>query len=344
MSIVAAYGVQTEVAGGEPGGRGGVASGSAHDVRGARSRPGQGTGCLRDQVALVTGGGRGLGQSFACALARAGARVAVVARSPVQLSDTVGRIEGGGGRAVGVIADVAERAAVQEAVAAVETQLGPVDVLVNNAGVGGPVGPLWQSDPDEWWRCMEVNVRGILLCSRAVLPGMLARGRGRIINVSSAAGSFATPNHSAYITSKTAVTRLTEVLAAEVRGRGVAVFAIEPGTVRTALTEGLMECACMGALRNAFAQGRDVSPQQATQLVVSLAGGCGDALSGLLIHRHDKVDEMLAGQQAIRGLGLHVLRLHAYGRRMGALFALLRAWRWLGAPVSRRARRGRGGR
>src|SRR5262249_57794157 len=111
----------------------------------------------------------------------------------------------GAGRARAGRADVPGRAAVGAAVAAVEGTLGPIGLLVNNAGAGGPVGPLAEADPDEWWRAVAVNLRGPLLCTRAVLPGMLARRRGRVVNVASGAGTRAIPYLSAYVTSKAAL-------------------------------------------------------------------------------------------------------------------------------------------
>src|SRR5262245_11836793 len=185
---------------------------------------------LSGQVALVTGGGRGIGRAIATALAEAGAAVAVLARSIDQLAETVGHVTRSGGRAVACPADVTDRAAVEAAVADVESRLGPIDLLVNNAGIGGPVGPLAETDPDDWWRCVEVNLRGPLLCTRALLPGMLARARGRVVNVASGAGTRAIPHLSAYVASKAALIRLTENLDAEVRASGVRVFAIQPGT------------------------------------------------------------------------------------------------------------------
>ncbi|MEW6749697.1 MAG: SDR family oxidoreductase [Candidatus Latescibacterota bacterium] len=291
---------------------------------------------LEDRVALVTGGGRGLGQAFALALAQAGARVAVLARSAEQLACTVEKVEQAGGRALAVAADVTKRAAVEQAVAAVQAHLGPVEVLVNNAGTGGPVGPIWEVDPAAWWRCVEVHVKGALLCACAVLPGMVARRSGRIINISSAVARGAAPHQSAYVTSKTAVTRLTEAMAAELAEHNVRVFAIEPGTVRTAMTEKLMESPYMAPLQHTFAVGHDVPPQRAADLVVWLAGGRGDPLSGLLIGPRDDVHQLLARQHTIRRLGLHTLRVTPFGRRTVVAHAVSRALDWWHARRGRR--------
>ena len=129
---------------------------------------------LSGQVMIVTGGGRGIGRVVAQALAHAGAAVAVIARSTDQLAETVNLIQEAGGRAVAFAGDVTDAGAVQQMVADVGDRLGPVDLLVNNAGVSGPVGPAWEVDAEEWWRCMDVNLRGPYLCARAVLPGMVA--------------------------------------------------------------------------------------------------------------------------------------------------------------------------
>jgi NAD(P)-dependent dehydrogenase (short-subunit alcohol dehydrogenase family) len=239
---------------------------------------------LSGQVALVTGGGRGIGRAIAVALAQAGAAVAVLARSTEQLAETVEGITAVGGRAIACPADVTDRAAVEATVASVSRELGPIDLLVNNAGVRGPLGPLAESDPEEWWRCVEVNLRGSLLCSRAVLPGMLARRRGRIVNVASGAGTRAIPHLSAYVTSKAALIRLTENLAAEVQDFGVRVFAIQPGTVWTAMAESALNSGearrWLPWFAELFERGQDVPPERAGQLVAFLASGQADVLSG----------------------------------------------------------------
>jgi len=188
---------------------------------------------LSGQVAVVTGGGRGIGRAVAQALAAAGAAVAVVARSSGALTQVAAGIHEMGGQAIAVTADVTEREAVERMVEQVQRRLGPVDLLVNGAGIGGPIGPAWEGDPDDWWRCLETNVRASLpnLCARSVLPGMIARRCGRIVNLASIAGLTGLPYHSGYVLSKTAIVRFSETLAAETRPHGIQVFAIYPGLV-----------------------------------------------------------------------------------------------------------------
>ena len=168
---------------------------------------------LSGQLAVVTGGTRGVGLAIAQALHSAGADVRTFSRS--------------GG------VDVADPEAVESAV----TGLGPVDLLVNNAGTFDAIGPVWSADPDAWHGDLQTSVLGAFNCSRVVLPGMIERGRGRIVNVSSGAATRPYPYGSGYAAGKAALLSFTETLAAETQEHGVAVFAITPGFVWTAMTD-----------------------------------------------------------------------------------------------------------
>jgi len=191
---------------------------------------------LQSRVALVTGGGRGIGRGAALALAGLGAAVAVVARSTGEVAAVAGEIAAQGGRAVALSVDVADWGEVEAAAAEIERELGPIDILINNAAILGPLEPTATSDPAEWARAIEINVVGAYHCLRAVLPGMLDRGWGRIVNVSSgAATGSGILNASAYSTSKAALDMLTHAVAAEVAASGVTVNAVYPGIVDTAM-------------------------------------------------------------------------------------------------------------
>lgn len=264
-------------------------------------------------VALVTGGGRGLGRAFATALARSAAHVAVAARSSNQLADTVHFIRSEGNEALAIPADVTKELSVESMVKKVEQQLGPIDLLVNSAGVGPPFGPTWEIDPENWWRTMEVNLKGPLLCCNAVMRGMVERGCGRIINVASGAGTVSIPYMSAYVTSKAALIRFTEVLADEVRSHGISVFAIQPGTVRTAMAEELMRSKegqrWLPWFKKIFDEGRDDSFDAGADLVLYLASGQADSLSGRYFEASGRAEEVVRHADEIQAQDLHVLRL-----------------------------------
>ena len=268
-------------------------------------------GRLDGQVALVTGGGRGIGRAIALGLSRAGAAVAVCARSEEQVSAVAHEISLRKGSTLALRCDVLHRDEVEDMVARVETTIGPVDLLVNNAGQFGPVGPIATTHPDEWWRTLEVNLRGPLYCARAVLPGMLRRGHGRIINVSSSSGFAAVPMLSAYSVSKAALYRLSENLAAEARVHGVTVFTIIPGLVRTAMSESALSCGEPGIeqwFKGAFAKQENVAPECVASLVSYIACGQADVLSGRYIFATDDVPQMVARAKEIQEQDLYVLR------------------------------------
>jgi NAD(P)-dependent dehydrogenase (short-subunit alcohol dehydrogenase family) len=229
-------------------------------------------------VAVVTGASRGIGRDLAIGLARDGWRVAVTARSADGLARTVESIGAAAADAIAVTADVTDPASVEHLIETTERELGPITLLVNNAGAGKPFGRTWEVPPDEWWRTVEVNLRGPMLCCSAAMRRMARHGRGRIVNVASGAGTVSIPDMSAYVASKTALIRLTEVLADEARSAGICLFAIQPGTVRTAMAEDAMPF--LPWLRAIFDSHADDTTEHAMRLLLYIASGAADRLSG----------------------------------------------------------------
>jgi len=191
---------------------------------------------LTGRIALVTGGGRGIGRSVALSLASAGADVAVTARSSKELEQTAAAIRALGRRAESIVCDVSERTQVDAMVARVRTALGDPLILVNNAGIAASA-KLTDTTDEMWDRMLSVNASGAFYCTRAVLPLMLAAKWGRIVNMASVAGRAGAPYIAAYTASKHALLGLTRAVAAEVASRGITVNAVCPGYVDTEMTE-----------------------------------------------------------------------------------------------------------
>jgi NAD(P)-dependent dehydrogenase (short-subunit alcohol dehydrogenase family) len=194
-------------------------------------------GRLTETVAFVTGGGRGLGAGIATALAGAGASVVVAARTMKQVEGTVQSITRSGGQAIAVRCDVTDRDSVAAAYAEGKAAFGAPNLLVNNAGVQGPLGPAGLVEIQAWWDTQAVHVLGALHCISMSLPDMLERKTGRILNIASQAGTFVAPFASAYAVAKASLIRLTEHIDFEQRDAGVRAFAIQPGTIMTAMAE-----------------------------------------------------------------------------------------------------------
>jgi len=250
---------------------------------------------LSEQVALVTGGGRGIGRAMVEALSEAGAAVAVLSRTGPELEEVVRTIEGRGGRAIGMRVDVTDESAVHEAVARCEQQLGSISLLVNNAGTLNALGPLWESDPKGWWRDIETHIRGTFICSRAALAKMVPRRQGRIVNVVGMLGQRGEPYVSSYACAKAAVFRLTECLASELRQHGVSVFSVSPGLVRTKMTERLAESDEGARWAPDFGQVPEehwLSSDLVGALVVRLADGEADQLTGRYLHAGHALSEL----------------------------------------------------
>jgi NAD(P)-dependent dehydrogenase (short-subunit alcohol dehydrogenase family) len=262
------------------------------------------------RVALVTGGGRGVGRVVAEALAAEGFAVCVVARTAAEVEETAEAISSSGGRAIALTADATDREAVERAFDEAQERLGEIDVLVNNAGRAHAIGPAWEADPEDWWRDVEVNLRSAFLCARAVLPGMLQRGAGRILNVSSYVALRPTPYISAYAAAKAAVLSFTEALAAAVEDSGVRVFAMTPGLFRSELMRHLMESeAGQRWLPDVGRSSRWVEPERVARLTVFLATGAGDDFHGRFLHALDDLDELVARSEEIRREDLFTPRL-----------------------------------
>jgi 3-oxoacyl-[acyl-carrier protein] reductase len=190
---------------------------------------------LTGQVALITGGGRGIGAETAKRLAQLGATVVLVSRTRAQLEATAAQIRDAGGKAFWFAADVADEGALREAVQGALSIKGGIDILVNNAGFIQAFGTIADSDPADWWRTLEGNLKGMYLTTRLALPSMLEQGRGQILNVLSIAGARAFAGLSAYSCAKAAGLMFTRILAKEVRKQGIRVMAILPGAVDTAI-------------------------------------------------------------------------------------------------------------
>jgi 3-oxoacyl-[acyl-carrier protein] reductase len=239
-------------------------------------------------IALITGGGRGIGASIARELAADGWSIVVAARTRDQVEAVAEEVEG---RAIEL--DVTDREAVERAVA----EAGDVELLVANAGIGGYEASTWEAEPEEWWHVLEVNVLGVHLCCRAVIPGMIARGSGRIVITGSGAAYLPGSSNTSYTSSKAAVCRYGETLANELRGR-IPVFFFSPGLVKTEMTDSF---------------GDDLPwtpPELAPQLVRVLASGRADELAGRYIHaEHDDIEDLIARADEIVEKDLNAIRL-----------------------------------
>lgn len=190
---------------------------------------------LKDQVAIVTGAGRGIGRAVALAFCRGGASVALAARTASELDAVAAEIKSrASGRALAVPTDVTREESVAALVEKVLVEFKKVDILVTAAGVAA-FAPLVDTKPEDWDRMMAVNLRGVFLMCRAVLPSMMRQRRGTIINIVSVAAKRTIPGGAGYAASKHAVLGLTQVLAEEIRPHGVRVGALSPGAVDTAL-------------------------------------------------------------------------------------------------------------
>jgi len=229
------------------------------------------------KVGVVTGAGRGIGRATALELGRQGADVALVARSAEEIEEAARAIREQGRRAFAFPVDLSDRNAARNVAPAVAEALGPVAILVNNAGIVGPFGPSWELDSGEWEQAVVLNLIAPFLLTHAVLPGMIAAGWGRIVNVSSGAAQNPLTRFGAYSPSKAGLDMLTRQLAAELADTGVAVSTSYPGTVDTVMQahirsqpEEKLGAAMAQQFRRLAHEGRLRPPEQAARLIVNV--------------------------------------------------------------------------
>ena len=268
---------------------------------------------LRGQVAIVTGGGRGIGRAISLKLASAGMPVAVLARNTLETGETVELAERAGGVAQAYTADVTDMHSLRAALTQIERDLGPVQLLVNNAGQVGPIGPFHEADLASWWRTLEVNLFGAAQCTHAVLRGMIDRQEGRIVNIVASVAPFA--YLTSYVTSKAALMKFTETIAAEVEPHGIGAFALVPGTVRTPLSEQSLTSVegrkWLPWFGRIFTESLDVPAERPASLVLQIARGRVDALSGRVISVWDDLDTLISRATEIKDRKLYSLRVNA---------------------------------
>ncbi len=259
-------------------------------------------GQLTGQIAVVTGAGRGFGRAIAERFAREGAAVTVTSRTRAELDRVADGIRSADGRALAIAGDVTDPRDVDRVISETERTFGPVSLLVSNAGLPGPFGPVWRVDPEAWWRAQQVHIRAPFLYLHRVLRGMTERRAGRIIIVSALASRVVAPYLSAYCVGKIAQTRITAEAAVETREYGVSVFAIDPGFVFTGIAEETMNSPdaqrwLPGMVERIRARrdspDRDADLARCAQRCLDLASGRYDALSGRYMELGDDIDSML---------------------------------------------------
>jgi 3-oxoacyl-[acyl-carrier protein] reductase len=259
---------------------------------------------VENRLAVVTGASRGIGRALTERLTAAGQTVVAIGRSAVDLDEVAAQTG-----AVPFVLDVSDPAAVDTVFGRIQADLGVPDLLVNNAAVSGGSGMTWELPQQDWWQVLEINVRGTFLCTRAVLPAMMARGSGRIINLSSGAATYPVGLDndgvltSAYLASKAAVNRFTEAVAGECFSAGVRVFAISPGMVKTDMTAGVFA--------DLWDDADTWTPmEKSLDLIADLDAGLLDALSGRYIRAAiDDWHSLAARADEVIALDTNALRL-----------------------------------
>ena len=270
---------------------------------------------LDGKAALITGAGRGIGQAIALAYAREGASLSLAARSALELEETADECRKVGAEVLITPTDVTDVDQVERLVEVTVGHFSNIDILVNNAGIAGPLGHLEDNDLSAWLSVIQVNLFGVYLCCRAVVPVMRQNNSGRIVNLSGAGATNAWANMSAYCSSKAAVVRLTEVLALELAETDITVNALGPGSVHTQMWDEMTDAAAeVGAdlihetgLR--VTSGGGASIDRCAHLAVWLAGSKAAGLSGRIISAsNDDFEELTPDIPEIMASDLYTLR------------------------------------
>jgi NAD(P)-dependent dehydrogenase (short-subunit alcohol dehydrogenase family) len=246
------------------------------------------------KVALVTGAGRGIGEAVALELARQGLKVALVARSGSELDRVAARIRDCGGTSLSIPFDLAEVEAIEGLVERVEKELGPVDILVNNAAIAGPFGAGWEVDPEAWTRAVEINLIAPFRLTRAALPHMRENNWGRVINISSGAATFPMARAGAYSTTKAALDMISRQFGVELEGTGISVISLYPGIVDTAMQADIrtQPVETIGSEMSERFKGYHSSGSLSTaepvgQIIAALCGEAGQQFAGQVISISD---------------------------------------------------------
>lgn len=243
---------------------------------------------LKDKVAIVTGAGRGIGKAIALAYAHEGANVVTISRTLSEIEKTSEQIRANGRRAITIRTDVSNSVEIENTVALVVKEFGKVDILVNAAGIQGPIGPIIENDINHWIQTVQVNLIGTFLCVRAVLPTMIKQGCGKIINFSGGGATSPRPYFTAYAASKGAVVHFTESLAEELQAYNVQVNVIAPGAVNTKMLDQVLKAGGLAGAHE-FKKAQEqlekggAPIEKPARLAVFLASNESNGLSGKLI-------------------------------------------------------------
>ena len=244
---------------------------------------------LKDKISIITGGSGGIGKAIAKNFAREGSHLILVSRTKAELEATRQEIKSLSSSRVEIFpADVSKPTEVNELIEFALAKFATIDVLVNCAGIQGPIGMTTDIDGEKWLEAIHINLYGTFLCIKAVLPTMIAKKKGKIINFSGGGSVSPRPRFSAYSASKAAVVRLTETLAGEVKEYNIDIHVVAPGAVNTRLLEEVLaagEAAGKEELAKALKQKKEggVPPKKVAELIVFLASPASDGLSGRLI-------------------------------------------------------------